>query len=59
MNNTKKNQLDTLLAMFNLPSMVDFPTRIQNDSVTPIDNIFIDISIHKNYLPLPIINGLL
>jgi hypothetical protein len=56
--NNKKNHLDTLLATFNLTGTVTLPTRSQNNSVTAIDNIFIDITKHENYNILPIFNGL-
>jgi exonuclease III len=40
--NNKKKQLDNLLGTYNLIGTVYFPTRIANNSVTLIDNIFID-----------------
>jgi hypothetical protein len=54
----KKNHLDTLLATFNLTHTVTFPTMLQNNSVTAIGNIFIDVTKHENYSILPIFNGL-
>ncbi len=39
-----KHQLDNLLLSYNLYSIIDFPTRVQNTSATAIDNIFIDVS---------------
>ena len=39
---TKKDQLDSLLSIYNLTDTVSFPTRITNKSATLIDNIFID-----------------
>ena len=36
-------QLDALLLSYNLPSIVNFPTRTQNKSISAIDNIFIEI----------------
>jgi len=56
--NNKKTLLDSLLASYNLTSTVYFPTRIQNNSATAIDNIFIDTSKFDSYVILPIINGL-
>jgi len=41
-----------------LTSIVNFPTRIQKNSTTAIDNIFIDTSKMGNYTISPIINGL-
>ena len=54
----KKSQLDALLKTYNLTSVVNFPTCIQKNSATAIDNIFIDTSKMGNYFLLPIINGL-
>jgi exonuclease III len=52
----KKKQSDNLLSTYNLTSTVNFPTRIENNCVTLIDNIFIDKEI--NYTIKPCINGL-
>lgn len=49
----RKQQLDTLLAMNNLKSTVNFPTRIFNGSSTAIDNIF-DWFIKKFYYKSPL-----
>jgi hypothetical protein len=54
----KKKQLNSLLLSFNLFSIIDFPTRSQNNSVSLIDNIFIDNSHVGGYLVYPIITGL-
>jgi len=51
-----RKPLDNLLAIYNLISMVHFPTRIVNSSISMIDNIFIDAS--RNYTIEPYINGL-
>ena len=40
----RRQQLESLLAMYILKSTVNFPTRIINCSITAIDNIFIDLS---------------
>jgi hypothetical protein len=53
-----KKQLDVLLSSFNLFSIVDFPTRIQSNSSSAIDNIFIDFHRLGNYTICPYINGL-
>ena len=52
-----KNQLDNLLLSYNLASIINFLTRLQNTSVTAIDNIFIDVSQFESYTVTPIING--
>jgi hypothetical protein len=54
----KKQQLDAILATFNLTSTVFFPTRVQNGVATAIDNIFIDVSKNVNYSIYPHINRL-
>jgi hypothetical protein len=54
----RKTLLDSLLASYNLTNTVYFPTRIQNNSATAIDNIFIDTSKFDNYVILPVVNGL-
>ena len=51
-----RKSLDSLLATYNLRSTVHFPTRIVNNSISMIDNIFIDAS--RNYTTEPYINGL-
>lgn len=56
--NNKKTLLDSLLASYNLTSTVYFPTRIQSNSATAIDNIFINTSKLDDYVILPIVNGL-
>jgi hypothetical protein len=57
-NSRNKSLLDCLLASFNLPSAINFPTRISNSSSTAIDNIFIDKIINTDYSVIPITNGL-
>ena len=54
----RKVRLISLLDSFNLDLTVKFPTRIQNNSITTIDNIFIDKSNFPNFSTFPIINGL-
>jgi len=51
--------LDALLNFYNLLSTIDFPTRSYNDSISTIDNIFIDNTRLNNYHQLfPTVNGL-
>jgi hypothetical protein len=51
----RKNRLDAVLRTYNL---INFPTRVQGNSATAIDNIFIDITSRDDYSIRPIINGL-
>jgi hypothetical protein len=53
-----KQLLDSLLTSYGLCSMVQFPTRIQNNSHSAIDNIFIDTFKFSIFSVYPIINGL-
>jgi len=57
-NNDRKSRLDILLKIYNLRSVVNFPTRIQKIAATAIDNILIDTSKMRNHSISPIINGL-
>jgi len=56
--NNRHNQLQSLLASFNLFSTVTFPTRITSNTSTLIDNTCINIS-SCNYKVSPLSNGLL
>jgi len=56
--NQNKQALNSLLTSYNLSSIIDFPTRIHNDSKTLIDNIFINKLTNINYSVYPLINGL-
>jgi hypothetical protein len=47
-----------LLLSYNLYSTVNFPTRVHNNSVTAVDNIFIDKVKYENYSIHPLVNGL-
>ena len=58
---TKSNEALKLLNLtntYNLTQVVDFPTRISNNTETLIDTIFVDISIYDNIEIEPFINGL-
>jgi hypothetical protein len=54
----RKRQLEALLNTYNLTSTVNFPTRIQHNSATTIDNFFIDITKVGNYFIKSEANGL-
>jgi hypothetical protein len=55
---TSKNQLDSLLALYNLYGIVNFPTRTTESSSTAIDNFFKDKGKNAKYSISPIYNGL-
>jgi len=55
---TKKSKPYNLLLSYNLHSTVNFPTRIRNNSITAIGNIFIDKVKYENYSIHPLVNGL-
>ena len=56
----KRQQLDAVIATYNLISTVQFPTGSLSGSISTIDNIFIYTCIyHKGkYTIYPLINGL-
>ena len=56
--NDRKRQLNSVLLICNLTTIVTFPTRLQGISSTMIDNIFLDNSKISNYTVLPFLNGL-
>jgi hypothetical protein len=56
-NSARKSQLEALLKTYNVVSVVNFPTRIQQKSATAID-IFLYTSKIRNYSISPITNGL-
>ena len=54
----KTSQLNVLLNSYNLFSIVQFPTRTYKNSVTAIDNIFIDTTKINTYEVIPVMNGI-
>jgi len=54
----KKSKLDNLLLSYNLYSTVNFSTKIHNNSITAIDNIFIDKVKYENYSIHPLVSRL-
>ena len=48
----------SLVISYNLFGMADIPSRLQNTSISAMDNIFIDYSRQGNYDISPIHNGL-
>jgi hypothetical protein len=57
-NNNYKQQLDSLLASYELYSTITFATRVCCNTSTALDNIFINKHKNKNYIIYPWINGL-
>jgi hypothetical protein len=57
-NSNNKLHLDSVLASYNLYSVVDFPTRIRSCTSTAIDNIFIDTFKNTQFTIKPAPNGL-
>jgi hypothetical protein len=54
----RKSQLDPLLFSYNLLDIIKFSTRVQKNSVTAIDNIFIAVSQIGNCTAMPVVHGL-
>jgi hypothetical protein len=55
---THKELINSLLATYSLFSTVQFPTRICNDSISTIDNIFINTVKYNNSTVHPMVKGL-
>jgi len=55
-NCTNRQQLDSVLATYNLIGIIHFPARITDGSISAIDNICIDKT--RNYSISPFINGM-
>jgi hypothetical protein len=53
----KKSQLNALLNSYNIFSIVQFPTRTYKNSISAIDNIFIDTTKRDIYDVIPVMNG--
>jgi len=53
-----KSQLDLLMASYNLSSIIEFPTRVTENTSTAIDNIFIGKIKNNEYAVEPMVNGL-
>ena len=53
-----KTHLDNILLSYNLISIINFPTRVQNTSSTAKDNVFIDVTQFESYTVTPITNSL-
>jgi hypothetical protein len=57
-NSNNKLQLDSLLASYNLQSVIDFPTRITDSSSTALDNIVLNKHKNKDFSIQPCPNRL-
>jgi hypothetical protein len=55
---SSKHSLDLILASYGLSSIVNLPSRIQKNSYSAIDNIFINTLNFNTFSVYPIINGL-
>jgi len=55
----RKSQLNSLFISYSLFDTVDFPTRIQNTTISTTDNILIDFYRHGIFVIFRIYNGLL
>jgi hypothetical protein len=54
----EKHELNNILNSYNLVSVINFPTRIKNNSSSTIDNIFLDATKLGRYSTFPVVNGL-
>ena len=51
--------MNNILNSYNLVSVINFSTRVKNNSRSAIDNIFIDTTQFARYTTCPMVNGLL
>jgi hypothetical protein len=58
LNDNLKQQLLVLLRTFNLTHAVNFPTRIQNNHASAIDNVFVYESKLSSCITFPLFNAL-
>jgi hypothetical protein len=58
LNNNRKQQLLVLLSTFNMIPTVNFPTRLQNNHASSIDNVFVDESKTSSCIIFPLFNAL-
>jgi len=58
LNPKKKQELNDILNLYNLVSVINFPTRVKNNSRSAIDNTFIDTTQFGMYTMGSIANGL-
>ena len=58
-NSSQKQLINSLLATYCLHSMIQFSTRIHNNSASAIGNIFINTFKYNNFTIYPWINGML
>ena len=54
----EKHELNNILSTYNLISVINFPTRIKNNSSSLIDNIFLDTTKLGKFSTSPVVNGL-
>jgi hypothetical protein len=54
----EKQELSNILNSYNLVSVINFPTRVKNNSRSAIDNIFLDTTQFGRYTTCPMLNGL-
>jgi hypothetical protein len=54
----EKQELNNILNSYNLVSVINFPTRVKNNSRSAIDNIFLDATQFEMFTSLPMVNGL-
>jgi hypothetical protein len=57
-NCSMKRRLEVLFGIFNFSAIITFPTRIEGNTSTLIDNIFMNVMQHEGYLTYVMSNGL-
>ena len=57
MESKEKQEVNNILNLYNLVSVINFPTRVKNNSRSAIDNIFLDTIQFEKYTICSMVNG--
>jgi hypothetical protein len=58
MESKEKQEVNNILNSYNLVSVINFPTRVKNNSRSAIDHIFLDTTQFEKYTICSMVNGL-
>jgi hypothetical protein len=58
MESKEKQEVNNILNLYNLVSVINFPTKVKNNSRSAIDNIFLDKIQFEKYTICSMVNGL-
>jgi hypothetical protein len=58
MESKEKQEVNNILNLYNLVSVINFPTRVKNNLRSAVDNIFLDTTQFEKYTTCSMVNGL-